>query len=404
MSHGFNSSTGQRMNEKLILSMLMRQQANTRIELSRMTGLTQATVSNIVTPLISIGLIDEYPIISNSVGRRSIGLKINDNRFHVIHLRIVSQQFVVGRFNLAGKELSRYTQSYAADMSPEGVMILIKQNIQKILNEDRGVPILGIGVSLPSPYSNGRSFEQFSVLKDWNDIDICAEIKRCFSLAVYAENDANVGALSEWQQDPSLSDDDTLLYLSLSEGTGCGIISGGRLFRGKQGFAGEVGHMTIDVHGPRCRCGRRGCLELYTSTCSLRDIARARSKSVGTATLLRPTSSTTEFFDAVRLQDSIALPIFEEAMEYLNYGIMNLIYLYNPSIIVFGDEMIMQQMGDMILRYQKQALYNRLPPELMEKLTLRVSSASANPAFLGAGSLVISHMTEILYEMHILGN
>ena len=283
-------------------------------------------------------------------------------------------------------------------------MILIKQNIQKILDEDRGVPILGIGVSLPSPYSNGRSFEQFSVLKGWNDIDICAEIKRCFSLAVYAENDANVGALSEWQQDPSLSDDDTLLYLSLSEGTGCGIISGGRLFRGKQGFAGEVGHMTIDVHGPRCRCGRRGCLELYTSTCSLRDIARARSKSVGTATLLRPTSSTTEFFDAVRLQDSIALPIFEEAMEYLNYGIMNLIYLYNPSIIVFGDEMIMQQMGDMILRYQKQALYNRLPPELMEKLTLRVSSASANPAFLGAGSLVISHMTEILYEMHILGN
>ena len=283
-------------------------------------------------------------------------------------------------------------------------MILIKQNIQKILDENRGVPILGIGVSLPSPYSNGRSFEQFSVLKGWNDIDICAEIKRCFSLAVYAENDANVGALSEWQQDPSLSDDDTLLYLSLSEGTGCGIISGGRLFRGKQGFAGEVGHMTIDVHGPRCRCGRRGCLELYTSTCSLRDIARARSKSVGTSTLLRPTSSTTEFFDAVRLQDPIALPIFEEAMEYLNYGIMNLIYLYNPSIIVFGDEMIMQQMGDMILRYQKQALYNRLPPELMEKLTLRVSSASANPAFLGAGSLVINHMNEILYEMHILGN
>lgn len=404
MSHGFNSSTGQRMNEKLILSMLMRQQANTRIELSRMTGLTQATVSNIVTPLISIGLIDEYPIISNSVGRRSIGLKINDNRFHVIHLRIVSQQFVVGRFNIAGKELSCYTQTYAADMSPEGVMILIKQNIQKILDEDRGVPILGIGVSLPSPYSNGRSFEQFSVLKGWNDIDICAEIKRCFSLAVYAENDANVGALSEWQQDPSLSDDDTLLYLSLSEGTGCGIISGGRLFRGKQGFAGEVGHMTIDVHGPRCRCGRRGCLELYTSTCSLRDIARARSKSVGTATLLHPASSTTEFFDAVRLQDPIALPIFEEAMEYLNYGIMNLIYLYNPSIIVFGDEMIMQQMGDMILRYQKEALYNRLPPELMEKLTLRVSSVSANPAFLGAGSLVINHMNEILYEMHILGN
>ena len=91
-------------------------------------------------------------------------------------------------------------------------------------------------------------------------------------------------------------------------------------------------------------------------------------------------------------------------MEYLNYGIMNLIYLYNPSIIVFGDEMIMQQMGDMILRYQKEALYHRLPPELMEKLTLRVSSASANPAFLGAGSLVINHMNEILYEMHILGN
>ena len=180
MVHGINSSTGQRMNTKLVFNILMKQQANTRVELARMTGLSQATISNIVNSLISIGLIYEYPMASNRVGRRSIGLNINYDRFNIIHLRITSSQFSIGRFNLAGKQYSYYSENYSIETLSSDILNHIKDYIHKISEEDFGSPILGVGISLPTPYNNGHYFEQFSELKNWNNINICKEIQEEF--------------------------------------------------------------------------------------------------------------------------------------------------------------------------------------------------------------------------------
>ena len=403
MVHGINSSTGQRMNTKLVFNILMKQQANTRVELARMTGLSQATISNIVNSLISIGLIYEYPMASNRVGRRSIGLNINYDRFNIIHLRITSSQFSIGRFNLAGKQYSYYSENYSIETLSSDILNHIKDYIHKISEEDFGSPILGVGISLPTPYNNGHYFEQFSELKNWNNINICKEIQEEFHLPVFAENDANIGALSEWQQNTTITNRDTLVYITLAEGTGCGIISNGSLLRGNLGLAGEIGHMTIDINGPLCKCGKRGCLELYTSTSVLKRIARERSSSTPN-TILTSSCSKTEFFQAVLSKDPLAVSIFEEAMEYLSIGVTNLVYLYNPSVIIFGDEMILQKMGDFILDYQKKKLASDLPHELFKNLSLKISSAVSDSAFLGAGALVMEHINDILYDYHIINN
>ena len=401
MTQGFNSSTGQRLNAKLIFHMLMKRQASSRVELARLSGLTQATISNIINPMISFGLIYEYPLASRSVGRRSVGLGINYDRFCIIHLRIVSGQFSIGRFNLAAKQLSDYVEQYAPETPPEQTMTLIRSYIQKILAEDPDTPVLGIGISLPSPYNNGHYFEQFSELKNWNNVNICDELRREFRLPVFAENDANVGALNEWQSDSSITDQDTLVYLALSTGTSCGIISHGALLRGAQGLAGEIGHMTVNVNGPLCRCGRCGCLELYTSTAAMKRLAQARCVH-DTDTILTPACTRANFFSAVLAGDKLAVSIFEEAMDYLSVGIMNMIYLYNPNVIVLGDEMIMRQVGNLILDYQSEKLRAHIRPEILNRMTLRLSSLISDPAFVGAGALVTSHISDILYDYHYL--
>lgn len=400
MPHGYNSSTIQRINLKLIFNLIRKQQAHTRVELAKKTGLSAATVSNIVNSLIHIGLLYEYPMATNGVGRRSIGLKINYDRFHIIHLRITVSSIFLGRYNLQEVQQKYKVISYTDSTSRHDLLRELKDAVGQELSSRLEPPILGIGISLPEPYDKGSSFDLIGELVNWEGIDICHEIQTEFHIPVYAENDANIGALYEWWKDSSITDKDTLVYITTAEGTGAGIVSAGMLLRGRQGVAGEIGHMSVDFNGPLCKCGNRGCLELYTSTLVMTKKAREEAAK-GADTCLSPDCSKKEFFRAVLDGDPLARSIFDSAMQYMGTGIINIIYLYNPSIIVFGDEMVSYGVGDLLLTLVRRFVAERVTPQISEKVTMRLSTVNHDPAFLGAGVLVLNNISDILFDQNL---
>lgn len=400
MAQGYNSNVIQKINLKLIFNLIRKQQAYTRVELAKKTGLSAATISNIVNSLIHIGLLYEYPIESRGVGRRSIGLKINYDRFHIIHIRITNSHIFFGRYNLQRQQQNCQIFPYTPTTNRHTLLNEIKEAIHQELSSRLEPPILGIGISLPSPYDRNSSLGFIDELTGWEDIDICQEIHDSFHIPVYAENDANIGALCEWWSDKSITDQDTLVYITVAEGTGAGIISQGLLLRGTQGVAGEIGHMSVNLDGPLCKCGNRGCLELYTSTNIL--LKHAQEKIADGVPSSLPLHCTKEdLFQAILNGDSLAVSLFQDALRYLGAGIVNIIYLYNPSIIVFGDEMVTYGAGHILLDTVQKYVKERVSSQLYQRITMKLSTVNADPAFWGAGVLVLDNISDILFDQNM---
>jgi glucokinase len=157
---------------------------------------------------------------------------------------------------------------------------------------------------------------------------------------VFLENDANAAAYGEWRHGAGTGLRH-MIYLTVSTGIGAGLILDGRLYRGADGAAGELGHMTIDVNGPPHVCGMVGCLEVLASGTSIARMAHeavAAGRSEALARLLRNTGELTahEVGMAADAGDGAAQEILARAAGYLGVGLANYINIFNPEMIVIG--------------------------------------------------------------------
>lgn len=203
--------------------------------------------------------------------------------------------------------------------------------------------VAGVGVGAPGPLDpeTGVVFEPPN-MEGWYNVPLAALLHERFGLPVFVENDANAAALGEWWVGAGRGVHD-LIYLTVSTGIGGGIIIADALVRGVSGTAGEVGHMTIDVDGPPCLCGRStGCLEVLASGTAIARMAR-EAVAAGRPTALRRTAGgdvaslgARHVAEAARAGDSLAVEIFERAATSLGVGVANLLNLFNPRRIIIG--------------------------------------------------------------------
>jgi len=157
----------------------------------------------------------------------------------------------------------------------------------------------------------------------------------------YVDNDVNVAAYGEYMCG-SGKGYSNLICITLGTGVGGGIIAGGKLLRGSANFAGEVGHMSIDLDGPRCSCGNRGCLEAYVGKRALVRSARAKLKTrsgsvLGKLSERQKRALTPKMiFEAARRGDRVAKEVLNEAADYLGSAVASLVNIFNPEVITFG--------------------------------------------------------------------
>ncbi|MEM8902572.1 MAG: ROK family protein [Actinomycetota bacterium] len=158
---------------------------------------------------------------------------------------------------------------------------------------------------------------------------------------VVVDNDNTCGAYGEWKLGAGRGVSD-LLFVGLGTGIGGGFVSGGELQRGGNGFAGEVGHMTVDVDGVRCVCGRRGCWERYASGSGLAHLAREAAAAKLVPDLVRRAGGDAQAVrgehvtEGARRGDAAAIEVLENYARWVALGIVNLVNVLDPEIVVVG--------------------------------------------------------------------
>jgi len=215
-------------------------------------------------------------------------------------------------------------------------------------------------------------------------------------------NDANLAALAEQRFGAGQGVSD-LIYITVSTGIGGGIIADNRLLLGAQGFAAEVGHQTIEAHGPRCKCGNIGCLEALAAGPAIARCARELVRTgIGTAIadlvggdLDKITAKVVN--RAAQAGDPVAIELFRQAGFYIGVGIVNLLHLFNPSLIVIGGSVT--KAGDLLFEPIRATVRERaMASYYWENTPIVPATLGDDVGLLGAVALVLLRNTTANFE------
>ena len=243
----------------------------TRVKLVKAMQLTQASITKIIDRLIEWGVVSESGTVESSVGRKAIRLHLNTDRYHVIAARICRGWTIVAVYDMDGRLCDMMRTEFNATMCPTDVVNHLGDMIQTLISRSP-FSILAIGVAVPGPYDYyaGR-ISLISGFPGWDKINVPRQLQSRFDIPVFVDQDANCGALAEqWYSEGNR--DTNMVFVVAERGVGAGLVLNSSVYRGSNGYAGEFGHASINVFGPICECGNRGCLELYGSLVALENL------------------------------------------------------------------------------------------------------------------------------------
>ncbi|GFI12351.1 MAG: ROK family protein [Lachnospiraceae bacterium] len=381
---GKNLEVIQAMNRTLLLRLLQQNHICSRANLSEQSGLKQATITNIINDFISWELVEETGLIEGCKGRRAIGIRLNTEVFYVIGVRLSRKYFEVGIFTLMGELVEEEYREYITDTKPSTVIPKIQESIRRLIARYAGKKVLAVGVAVPGPYYFEEGVIE-AVFTDWEQVSIKSMLQEGMPLPVVIDHDANAGVLAEcsFGLDPNLYE--TVVYLAVGQGIGAGIYHEGKIFRGAAGIAGEIGHASINMDGPRCECGNRGCLTCYASTIAFMDRVNKRRKDLGFSPLLQ----FQDLIEPAQKKDEVVYSEFRTNMRYLSVGIINLIYSYNPDLIIIGDEM--SRIGERVPEEIKYNISQLMERKVLKQAEIRLAAFEKDSAFIGAAELAIDY-------------
>lgn len=335
-----SSETARDINRRILLNLVRVGQPISRAELARNSGLQRSTVSEIVKQLISQRWVTEGAIGHLPRGRRPQFLQINEGRAGIVGIDIRPVQTLIALANLSGQFLAQEQMSTSND--PVKFVDELAARLKAFVKSHSEVEIEGIGVSMPGLVDRISQRLIYAPNLGWRDLDVKTPLERATGLPAEIENAANACALAEIWFGHRTDGARDLVAVTVSEGIGTGLIARGQLINGPTGVAGEFGHVSINEAGPECKCGNRGCWELYASnSAAIRAYAEAPSSSrSGKASTVRRSSKPT-FDDILKLAeqgDVKAGEVLDRMGHYLGVGIAMLVTGMAPSLIVLIGE------------------------------------------------------------------
>jgi len=256
-----SNKTPRQINRNLVFNLIRARQPLSRADLARFSGLQRSTISLIVEELLADKWILEGTTGRPPRGRRPTFLELN-HQLGVIALDIHPDQTTVAVTDLGGKIIAQNIVDLPND--PGKIIQPLVAAIRRLIATHSDRSFDGIGICLPGRPDPGLQKLVFAPNLNWPMLGIKSRIERATGLRVEMDNVANACVLSEvWFGDSDGTQD--LVVVNVSEGIGTGIFANGKLLRGANGMAGEFGHVQLEVDGPLCGCGGRGCWETVAS-------------------------------------------------------------------------------------------------------------------------------------------
>jgi N-acetylglucosamine repressor len=385
------------LNRSLILNIIREKGPISRAEIAKITKLTPPTVSNLVKELLESKLVIESDLGESQGGRKPTMLVINAKEFYIIGIDVGIETLKGVIADLNANIVTKKAVPISRPITNEGFIDLMKTCIRQLLDEGNIEydKYLGIGIGMHGVVDVNTGTSLFAPNLQLRHIPLKVELEKEFNMLVKVENDARAMALGEsWFGNGNGADD--IVCVNVGSGIGAGVIINGKLFHGEHFISGEVGHMTIDIDGPKCSCGNYGCLQTFASGPAIAERAK-REILLGKESLIAEMVNGDLdlidgkiVYDAALKGDALSIEILSEAGRYLGIGLTNIIHMLNPKKIIIGGGVA--NANGFVLESVKETIQKRCLTQSAKQTEILLSKLGADATAIGAVTLILQEL------------
>jgi predicted NBD/HSP70 family sugar kinase len=360
-----------------IIEALLENGSMSRSELATSTGLSRSALTEMSRVLIEHQFVEESPSVSDKQrkGRPSIMLSLNARYGYFVGVGLTEDPPLMALTDCHGNVLAEHQIGMA--MEPEAVAAAIARGIPYLTRASNisREKVLGIGVALSGHVNHAQGMCLHSNLLGWHDVPIARIVERVTQMPTYIDNDAHAVALGQklFGEARELK---SFMVIMLGKKIGAGSYMQGRLFRGNTGAAGEIGHCTVAPGGPRCECGKEGCLEVFATSLAL--LRRA-------AELHLPATEIGQLEGLAAKGVMKAIELLRHAGSALGIAVANSIQINNPELVLFAD--LVGFGNGVFITSARQAIENNIMPHLLSTTRLEFRSVEKDFMVRGAASI-----------------
>lgn len=382
--------TSREINRQIALTLIQTHQPISRADLSRLMDTNRANITFLINDLLEEGLVREGATGNDSKrGRRPTFLYLNSQQRCAIAVDVRATRTYLMMTDMIGKQLENII-SFPTELEPEKFVKTLSKIIKQLFEDNKEVSSCdGIGIVVPgmTDIKSGKVIHAPTL--GWHDVELLQLLRDEFEdIPIHIENSGKACALSQiWATRDEMHAHNDLVYVSISDGVGVGVVINGELIRGKHNTAGEFGHIPLSIDGLPCSCGANGCWEAYIS--NIATISRYFGKNLMQRQPLSLEAANFTIEDLIkraRMGDSKALVALQSTARYLGLGLASIINVIDPSQIYLGGEIT--EAWDLIELLVRDAIKERTLTKQLGATPIRIVPAIEHPRLRGAVALV----------------
>jgi predicted NBD/HSP70 family sugar kinase len=383
--------TSREINRQIVLTLVRAKQPISRADLARTMGVRRGSVSLIVNDLLESGLIVEGATGKTVRGRKPTFLYIDARRRTVIAVDVRASQTFMMLADLLGKPVSGVIK-FPTPRDPDALVDTLAARALALLRDHGGAPgCEGIGLAIPGMIEYPTMRVLHAPQLRWRNVDLREPLSAAVGLPVQIENSGRACALAQlWAMHSSGSSGAAaggdLVFVTVSDGLGLGVVIHGELLRGRHNVAGEFGHVPLAMNGPRCACGATGCWEAYVSNRAT--LARYFGRSAESSEPVSPSEKDFTIEDLIaraRNGDVAARAAIQATGRYLGAGLVSVVNVFDPARVYVGGEIT--EAWDLIAADVRAGLAERALTPAAAAMEICPVAASEYPRLQGAAAL-----------------
>ncbi len=384
--------------EKLLIDLIRKDGEYSKAELVDITEYSRTKISSCIDSLLNKNIIVATNATEYTGGRRSKKFSLNGDFGLVGGVDIGATSIDLGIADFSGKLLARYSEPASVTDGPIRILGKVCTLLETMLDEleydyER---LNGIGIGVPGPVDFlAGTLVSPPIMPGWDHYPVIQTIQQWFPYAnVVVDNDVNVMALGETYQGAGRGVDN-LIFVKIGTGIGAGIICEGKIYRGTNGCAGDIGHICVDKNGPLCRCGNKGCLEAVAGGPAIAARSLSLAQAGHSPILLKyyerngNALKAEDVGNASKEGDALAIEVVRESGQLIGDVLASLVNFYNPGMIVIGGGV--SNLGDLLLSSIRQTVLRRSLPLATRELLIVFSEIGANAGVIGAINLAMDN-------------
>jgi predicted NBD/HSP70 family sugar kinase len=386
--------------KSLVLQSLRQYGSMPRIKLTSITGLSRATISTTIAELIELNLVQEMEKTPSTGGRPAITLELVPRSHLVLGAEFDSQMWTLGAFDLLG-QMVETAKFPASGTSPETVLSDLAERLEPFAASLVPRPPRLLGLGMPGLVDSNKGVIQNASDLGWHNVKAADMLKKQTGWETVTLNRHRARGLAECRYGAG-KDFREMIYIGVGTGIAAGLFLDRQLITGSVGGAGELGHVTIEPHGPLCPCGNHGCLQTLSGGLAIEQEARRRIRSGESSILYTNPSYDLQLIKAADVcqaadqGDSLSVSVIHRAAAFMGIAMANLVNILNPEALILGGTISKSQT---FVEIAEKEMRLRAMSSLATQTEVRTTTLSEYGGALGAANFALDrHMSFALFQ------